>query len=84
MNANKRKSARLLRESNNISAVKLINSFISDSCANLSLVLSDVQRKGRKGHIIIIRQGLVNHALVADPEINVSAMLCELAAINRK
>jgi len=40
--------------------------------------------EGQDDAIIIIRQGLVNHALVADPEINVSAMLCELAAINRK
>ena len=31
--------------------------------------------------IIIIRQGLVNHALVADPEINLSATLVELTQI---
>lgn len=31
--------------------------------------------------IIIIRQGLVNHSLCADPEINLSATICELCRI---
>jgi replication factor C small subunit len=33
--------------------------------------------------IIKIRDGLVNHSLVADPEINLSATICELVAIGR-
>ncbi len=37
--------------------------------------------EGQDDAIIIIRQGLVNHAVVADPEINVSAMLVELSRI---
>jgi replication factor C small subunit len=31
--------------------------------------------------IIVIRNGLVNHAMVADPEINLSATLCELTQL---
>lgn len=37
--------------------------------------------EGQDDAIIIIKQGLVNHAVVADPEINVSAMLVELSRI---
>jgi hypothetical protein len=36
---------------------------------------------GQDDAIMIIRQGLVNHALVSDPEINLSATLVELARI---
>jgi DNA polymerase III delta prime subunit len=32
--------------------------------------------------LLIIRQGLVNHSIVADPEINLSATLIELAMLN--
>lgn len=38
---------------------------------------------GQDMAIIIIRKGLVNHALCADAEINLSATLCELAAIDK-
>jgi replication factor C small subunit len=37
--------------------------------------------EGQDKAIIVIRNGLVNHALVADPEINLSATLVELATI---
>lgn len=37
--------------------------------------------EGQDEAIIIIRKGLVNHALVADPEINLSATITELAQI---
>ena len=37
--------------------------------------------EGQDEAIIIIRKGLVNHALCADAEINLSATICELAAI---
>jgi replication factor C small subunit len=37
--------------------------------------------EGQDQAILIIRDALVNHALVADPEINLSAMLVELAQI---
>lgn len=36
---------------------------------------------GQDEAILIIRKGLVNHSMVADPEINLSATLIELAAI---
>lgn len=39
--------------------------------------------EGQDEAIIIIRKGLVNHSLVADPEINLSATLCELTQINQ-
>jgi len=39
---------------------------------------SDEQRDAA---IIVIRNGLVNHAMVADPEINLSATLCELTQL---
>lgn len=37
--------------------------------------------KGKDKAILIIRNGLVNHSLVADPEISLSAMLVELSQI---
>lgn len=39
--------------------------------------------EGQDQAIIIIRQGLVNHTLCADAEINFSATLCELASIDK-
>ncbi len=36
---------------------------------------------GQDDAILLIRNGLVNHAICADPEINLSAMLCELSRI---
>lgn len=39
--------------------------------------------EGQDEAIIIIRKGLVNHALCADAEINLSATLCELAGIEK-
>jgi replication factor C small subunit len=39
---------------------------------------SDEQRDAA---IIVIRNGLVNHAMVSDPEINLSATLCELTQL---
>lgn len=46
---------------------------------NLDLWSTDVEKQDQA--IIIIRQGLVNHSFVADPEINLSATLCELAGL---
>jgi replication factor C small subunit len=40
--------------------------------------------EGQDDAILIIRQGLVNHALVADPEINLSATLVELSQIGKQ
>lgn len=37
--------------------------------------------EGQDEAILIIRRGLVNHSMVADPEINVAAMLIELSQI---
>jgi len=37
--------------------------------------------EGQDDAILIIRKGLVNHAIVADPEINLSATIVELAGI---
>ena len=34
--------------------------------------------------ILIIRKGLVNHSMVSDPEINLSATLVELAQVDKK
>jgi hypothetical protein len=34
--------------------------------------------------ILTIRKGLVNHSMVSDPEINLSATLVELAQIGKK
>ncbi len=44
---------------------------------NLDLWSSDEQKQDQA--IVIIRNGLVNHSFVADPEINLSATLIELA-----
>ena len=38
---------------------------------------------GQDDAIIIIRKGLVNHSMVADPEINIAATLCELTQIEQ-
>ena len=46
---------------------------------NLELFSSTLE--GQDSAIIIIRQGLVNHSFVADPEINLSATMVELAGI---
>jgi len=46
---------------------------------NLELWSSDPDAQDRA--IVIIRQGLVNHSFVADPEINLSATLVELAGL---
>lgn len=46
---------------------------------NLNLFSST--EEGQDQAIVIIRQGLVNHSLVADPEINLSATLVELSGI---
>ena len=45
---------------------------------NIELFGSDEQQDDA---VIIIKQGLVDHALVADPEINLSATLIQLARI---
>jgi len=39
--------------------------------------------EGQDEAILIIRKGLVNHSLVADPEINLSATITELAGIEK-
>ena len=46
-----------------------------------NLQLWSKTEEGQDKAIIVIRNGLVNHALVADPEINLSATLVELATI---
>jgi len=46
---------------------------------NLDLWGQDDDQKDKA--IIVIRNGLVNHAMVADPEINLSATLCELTQL---
>lgn len=46
---------------------------------NLDLWSSEQEKQDRA--ILIIRDGLVNHALVGDPEINLSATLCELTSL---
>jgi replication factor C small subunit len=48
---------------------------------NLDLWSEDEQKQDQA--IVIIRNGLVNHSFVADPEINLSATLIELANIDR-
>jgi len=48
---------------------------------NLSLWSDSVE--GQDEAILIIRKGLVNHSMVADPEINVSAMITELSQIGK-
>ena len=46
---------------------------------NLDLWASEQEKQDQA--ILIIRDGLVNHTLVADPEINLSATLCELTSL---
>jgi len=46
---------------------------------NLEL-FSDSQ-EGQDSAIVIIKNGLVNHSFVADPEINLSATMVELSQI---
>lgn len=46
---------------------------------NLALWSSDPEKQDRA--VVIIRQGLVNHSFVADPEINLSATLIELGQL---
>jgi hypothetical protein len=46
---------------------------------NLDLWTRDVHKQDQA--IVIIRQGLVNNSFVADPEINLSATMVELAQI---
>lgn len=46
---------------------------------NLNLWSEDQEKQDQA--ILIIRDGLVNHALVSDPEINLSATLCELTKL---
>ncbi len=38
--------------------------------------------EGEDEAILVIRKGLVNHSMVSDPEINLSATLVELAQIS--
>lgn len=47
---------------------------------NLELWSKDIEKQDQA--IVIIRQGLVNHSFVADPEINLSATLIELAGLH--
>jgi hypothetical protein len=47
---------------------------------NLDIWSSDVHAQDQA--IVIIRQGLVNHSFVADPEINLSATLIELCQLS--
>ena len=46
---------------------------------NLELWGSEPEKQDQA--IVIIRQGLVNHSFVADPEINLSATLVELTQL---
>ena len=46
---------------------------------NLEL-FSDTQ-EGQDSAIVVIKNGLVNHSFVADPEINLSATMVELGQI---
>ena len=39
---------------------------------------------GQDKAILAIRDGMVNHSMVADPEINLSATLVELTTINNE
>ena len=48
---------------------------------NLNLWSEDQEKQDQA--ILIIRDGLVNHAFVADPEINLSATLCELTELHK-
>ena len=44
---------------------------------NITLWSDDIPKQDQA--IVIIRNGLVNHSFVADPEINLSATMIELA-----
>jgi DNA polymerase III delta prime subunit len=57
-----------------------VDELISWSYQNLDL-WSDTN-EGQDQAILIIRKAAVNASLVADAEINIAAMLCELAALN--
>jgi replication factor C small subunit len=46
---------------------------------NLDLWATEQEKQDKA--ILIIRDGLVNHTLVSDPEINISATLCELTSL---
>lgn len=46
---------------------------------NLDLWATEQEKQDQA--ILIIKQGLVDHALVSDPEINLSATLCELTSL---
>ncbi len=48
-----------------------------------NLALWSKTEEGQDEAIIIIRNGLVNHSLCADPEINLSATICELVQIGK-
>lgn len=48
-----------------------------------NLQLWSVSDEGQDEAILVIRKALVNHSLVADPEINISAMFIELAQIEK-
>ena len=75
--------------------VDLFNAARKVACANVrpdemeemfrwmydNLQLWSKTEEGQDKAIVVIRNGLVNHALVADPEINLSATLVELATI---
>jgi hypothetical protein len=47
---------------------------------NLDLWATEQEKQDKA--ILIIRDGLVNHTLVSDPEINLSATLCELTGMS--
>jgi len=48
-----------------------------------NLQLWSASDEGQDEAILVIRKALVNHSLVADPEINISAMIVELAQIEK-
>jgi DNA polymerase III delta prime subunit len=48
-----------------------------------NLQLWSTTDEGQDEAILVIRKALVNHSLVADPEINISAMIVELAQIEK-
>lgn len=47
---------------------------------NVNLISDDLSKQEKA--ILIIKQGLVDHAIIADPEINLSATLIRLAHVN--
>jgi replication factor C small subunit len=48
-----------------------------------NLQLWSASNEGQDEAILVIRKALVNHSLVADPEINISAMIVELSQIEK-